>query len=127
MAAENFPDHPSPVGLWQMLHAEFEGERAPELVAAKTTLELATGRYTVRFDGEIHDAGTYAAANGNPHALLTLQGLSGTNAGRTIPAIYQCVRDRLRIGYGLAGSRPTGFTTAPGSQLYVATYRRITS
>ena len=119
------PNLPSPDGLWQMLHAEFEGERAPELVAAKTTLELTAAYYTVRFDGEIHDAGSFTTEAAPGHSHLTLHGLTGTNTGRTIPAIYQCVRDRLRVCYGLAGARPEGFATAPGTQLYVATYRRI--
>ncbi len=121
------PDLPSPAGLWQMLHAEFEGERAPELVAAKTTLELAAAHYTVRFDGEVHDAGTFTTVAAKGHSHLTLHGVNGTNIGRTIPAIYQRVHDRLRICYGLAGVRPEGFATAPGTQLYVATYRRITA
>lgn len=108
-----------------MLQAEFEGEKAPELVTSKTVLELSGQDYRVRYGGEAHDRGTFVIAEGSGYSLITLQGREGTNAGRTIPAIYQCVRDRLRVCYGFDGVRPTSFTTSVGSQRYLATYKRI--
>ncbi|MEO7412011.1 MAG: hypothetical protein ABIZ81_01525 [Opitutaceae bacterium] len=112
-------------GFWRMTRAEFEGESAPELVAAKTTLQLAAEHYAVCFDGEIIDEGVFTAKNPVEFPLLFFTGERGTNTGRTIPAIYQCVGDRLRICYGFGGQSPASFATAAGSQLYLASYRRV--
>lgn len=113
-------------GQWQMIRAEFDGESAPELVVAKTLLELAGNKYAMRFDGEVMDAGTFLSDTGPTGAkTLVLSGDCGTNAGRTIPAIFQCTGDRLRICFGFAGIPPVRFATATGSHLYLATYRRI--
>jgi uncharacterized protein (TIGR03067 family) len=113
-------------GLWQPLKAVLSGEIAPEMVLARMTLTLRAGRYAVHFGGEISDQGAYALAPGDPHTTLTLTGESGANSGKTIPAIFQLVGDRLRICYGLDGSRPTAFATASTSRCYLVTYRRAT-
>ena len=107
-----------------MVRAQLGGEDAPELVVTKSELELRAGQYIVRFDGKVSDRGCYSAdPAGTPH-LLTLDGTQGTNAGRTIPCIYQLVGDRLRVCYGFGGTRPTAFVTAPGTKPYLAFYRR---
>lgn len=108
-----------------MIRAEFAGDAAPELIIAKTTLELTVERYTIRFDGEIADEGKFTTGEANGHLTMTLTGVTGTNEGRTIPAIYQHAGDRLRICFGFAGEPPTHFATKAGSELYLATYRRI--
>jgi uncharacterized protein (TIGR03067 family) len=121
MSKANEPIH----GVWQMIRAEFEGESAPELVTTKTTLELAADTYSVWFDGAVSDRGSYVIAEGG--GMLVLRGMDGTNAGRTIRAIYQHVGDRLRICYGLDGVAPTTFKAEAGTPRYVATYRRAAS
>ncbi|MES1207569.1 MAG: TIGR03067 domain-containing protein [Pseudomonadota bacterium] len=113
-------------GRWQPLRAEFAGVSAPAEVLAKTELELRAGHYTVRFGAEAVDHGSYAHDRCTNGALI-LTGLKGTNAGRTLPAIYQLVGDRLRICYGIDGQSPDAFAATPGSQRYLVTYRRKTS
>jgi uncharacterized protein (TIGR03067 family) len=117
-------DDSSLEGSWEMVRAEFAGEKAPELVLRKTTVEFAGKKYFVRFDGKVVDEGHFALAVTGDHAAATFSGIIGTNAGRVIPAIYQLHGERLRICWGFGGVAPTGFITAPGSQLYLATYRR---
>lgn len=110
-------------GIWEMVRAEMEGDAAPEMVVAKTALELANGTYAVRFAGKISDRGSFElAATGDVNSLL-LRGREGPNAGRTIPCIYQRMGDRLRICFGLSGVVPTEFTATAGQQRYLATYR----
>jgi len=109
---------------WQMISAELAGETAPEALANRTELELITGSYIVRFDGHTTDRGTYSLDPAGTPAALTLRGTAGPNTGRSIPCIYQLVGDRLRICYGLDGTRPTAFLTYHGKDLYLATYRR---
>jgi uncharacterized protein (TIGR03067 family) len=110
-------------GIWEMTRAELAGEEAPEVIVRKTQLELSAGNYCVRFDGCIMDEGTYAAIAGDDQKKLTLIGTSGSNAGRSIPCIYQLVGDRLRVCYGLDGIIPSTFT-ATCQQRYLASYRR---
>ena len=112
-------------GFWQLTRAEFAGESAPAMIAEKTTLELAAERYAMRFDGEVMDEGRFTFNSSAENPALVFKGQSGTNAGQTIPAIYQCVGDRLRICYGFGGEAPTHFATVAGSQLYLAFYRRV--
>lgn len=108
------------VGRWELTRAEQDGAAAPELLALQVVLELGPATYRVSFAGRVADQGSYTQAG----PALTLVGGPGPNAGRTIPCLVQQRGDLLRICYGLAGAAPTGFTTAPGSGLYLATYRR---
>jgi uncharacterized protein (TIGR03067 family) len=107
-----------------MIRAEFEGEQAPELVTTKTTLEITAGTYSVWFDGQVSDRGSFAIAAGEMAGVIVLESTDGPNAGRTIRGIYQQKGDRLRVCYGLDGSVPTAFRAEPGAPHYVATYRR---
>jgi uncharacterized protein (TIGR03067 family) len=111
-------------GLWQPLKAELSGEAAPPMVLERMTLTLRSGRYTVHFGGEVSDQGAFIHSSGEPHTTLTLSGEKGANAGRTIPAIFQLVGDRLRICFGLDGELPSAFATSSASRHYLVTYRR---
>ncbi|MCW5549996.1 MAG: TIGR03067 domain-containing protein [Opitutaceae bacterium] len=111
-------------GHWVPLKAELAGEAAPAMMLERTELILRAGRYTIRFGGEIFDAGSYAPAASDGHPALLLEGSAGQNAGRKIPCIYQLAGDRLRICYGFDANRPTQFSTQPGTRHYLATYRR---
>ncbi|MBS0663135.1 MAG: TIGR03067 domain-containing protein [Verrucomicrobia bacterium] len=111
-------------GTWQIVKAELAGEEMPAFVASRVEVELADGTYVVRFAGQVADRGTFTLAADGGVQEIRLYGVEGTNAGRTIPAIYQQVGDRLRICYGLDGIRPSTFATAAGQNLFLATYRR---
>lgn len=113
-------------GIWEMVRAEMQGESAPELVVLKTELELTSTGYVIRFDGEAMDQGFYQAGATAEFKTLLLRGVTGTNAGRTIPCIYQLNSNRLRICYGLDGGAPTEFSAKAGEERYLATYRRRT-
>jgi uncharacterized protein (TIGR03067 family) len=123
---ETDSDHAALQGRWAIVKAELAGEAMPGLVAEKTEIELSAGTYVVRFDGQIADRGTYLLGATRVHRGLTLIGVEGPNAGRTIPAIYQLVGDRLRVCYGIDGQTPDSFATTPESSLYLVTYRRKT-
>lgn len=106
-----------------MLRAELDGVPAPELVVAKSRIEFAAGRYEVRFGHEVGDRGTFQLGAAGERGTIALQVLEGPNRGRTIPCIFQRRGDRLRICYGLDGVAPVDFSTAPGQQRYLVTYR----
>jgi uncharacterized protein (TIGR03067 family) len=110
-------------GIWLMVRAELDGEIAPDLVVEKSEIEFAAGRYEVRFAGEAADRGTFALGATSEHGTIELQVLEGPNRGRAIPCIYQRRGDRLRVCYGLDGVAPVDFSTGPGRQRYLVTYR----
>lgn len=115
---------PSVIGVWQMIRAELSGESAPELVTAKTTIELCDGQYLVRYAGQVVDRGTFELGAAIECPTFVLHGKEGPNAGRSIPCLYQLRGDRLRVCYGLDGTAPDGFATVGGDQRYLAVYRR---
>jgi uncharacterized protein (TIGR03067 family) len=107
-------------GLWRPVYAEMDGEEAPRMMLDKMEIELTGGEYAVRFGGITADQGTYQVdADG-----LTLFGMTGPNAGRTIPCLYQFSGNLLSVCYGLSGIRPDQFKTAKDQQRYLAKYQR---
>ena len=95
-------------------------EEAPQEVLERMEVELIAGTYVVRFGGEVADRGTFTVDG----ADLTLVGVAGTNAGRTIPCIFKFTDDLLSICYGLGGTRPTKYRTGTDPQLYLVNYTR---
>lgn len=118
------PDESAIQGRWTPTKAELAGEAAPAEVLQHTQVEFAGGAYTVRFAGEVADAGDFALAQESGKRTMRLFCNEGPNRGREIPGIYQLHGDRLRICYGLAGTVPAAFSSAAGSRHYVVTYRR---
>lgn len=115
---------PTPLeGLWQPLYAELDGERAPREVLEQTEFEIRGGTYFVRFGRVTADTGAFLTEDDTAHHF-TLRGTAGPNAGRTIPCLFRFVDDTLMICFGLGGTRPPNFRTAPDSGLYLCTYRR---
>lgn len=108
-------------GIWQPLNAELGGEEAPKMMLEKMELELADGRYVVRFGEEIYDQGTYTV---DAEGHLTLNGTSGANAGHTIPGLFKFSGGALSICYGLGGTRPARLATGQDPQLYLVNYQR---
>jgi uncharacterized protein (TIGR03067 family) len=111
-------------GVWEMIRAECDGEVAPELVVRNTSLELARGEYRVLFTGETAATGTFEIDGDSAVKTILLRGVEGSNAGRTIPGIYQLTGNRLRICYGLDGVTPTELKTSGLNARYLAMYRR---
>jgi len=107
-------------GIWLPLYAELGGEEAPKMVLDKMEVELAAGKYTVRFGGVASDHGTFTV----DEAGLTLVGVKGPNAGRTIPCIFKFTGETLSICYGLGGTRPVKHHTGKDPQLYLVNYTR---
>ena len=110
-------------GIWLMVRAELDGEIAPDLVVAKSRIEFAAGRYETRFGHEAGDRGTFVVGGEPEQGTIDLKVVAGPNRGRIIPCIFQRRGDRLRICFGLDGVAPAGFSTAPGQQRYLVTYR----
>ena len=118
------PDTAALEGFWLIESAELSGETMPDLVTHQIEVELGAGTYAVRFGGEVADRGTFELGPHPAGAAIILTGVAGTNAGRTIPAIYRLDGEHLHICYGLDGTVPDAFATQAGAALFLATYRR---
>jgi len=112
------------LGTWLPFKAEFAGEHAPDMALAKMRLVISSDAYAVYFGDEISDEGTYTLGATKEFTAITLCGVGGANAGRTIPSIYQLQGDRLRICFGFDGVAPNSFLSARGSGHYLVSYRR---
>ena len=126
MKAQDDLVYESLAGPWQLVRAELDAEHVHELVTSNTVLILGSDSYEVRFSGEVADLGTVKKEITGNHPALVLSGVRGPNAGRTIRCIYQTRGAWLRICYGMNGVLPDAFTTAQGTQRYLATYKRAT-
>lgn len=116
---------PDPIeGTWLPFKAEYAGDVAPDMAMAKMRLVIQAGTYAIHFGHEISDSGSYTLGVLAETQTIVLSSLSGTNAGRTIPSIYQLVGDRLRICFGLNGTAPTEFASPAGSPHYLVFYKR---
>jgi uncharacterized protein (TIGR03067 family) len=110
-------------GIWIMVRAELDGVAAPDLVVARSQIEFAAGRYETRFGHEAGDRGTFVVGGEAEQGTIDLKVVAGPNRGRIIPCIFQRRGDRLRVCFGLDGVVPADFSTAPGQQRYLVTYR----
>ena len=116
---------PDPIeGTWLPFKAELAGDTAPDMALANIHLVIRAGTYAVHFGQEISDSGRYTLGVLAEIQTMVLTSLSGTNAGRTIPSIYQLKGERLRICFGMEGTSPLAFASAAGSKCYLVSYRR---
>jgi uncharacterized protein (TIGR03067 family) len=113
-------------GVWKPFKAEAGGQALPDAVVKTITLKLDKGRYEVTFTGDPKvDQGTTTLDTKSKPKGITIKGVKGPNAGKTIPAIYELKGDTLRVCYDLSGAkRPTAFKTTAGTQLALMTYKR---
>lgn len=108
-------------GRWQPVYAELDGEEAPRMLLEQMEIEFTRAEYAVRFGGQTADQGSYTL---DAEGHLTLAGMIGPNAGKSIPGIYKFAGDTLSICYGLGGARPRKFATQGEEQLYLVNYQR---
>ena len=123
--AADVPDDAKGIqGMWIPTKAELAGEPVPDTVLKKISLKLDDGNYLATVAGK-PDKGTYLLDPASNPKRITVKGTEGPNKGKTFPAIYDLHGDTLRICYDLSESnRPTEFTTATGTKLYLVTYKR---
>jgi uncharacterized protein (TIGR03067 family) len=112
-------------GTWSMQEGELGGTRLPEQATKAIRLVLAGNRYTVT-TSEGADEGNVRLVPDEKPSAMDIAGTKGPNQGKTFPAIYELKDDTLKICYDLAGKqRPKTFETKAGTQLFLATYRRV--
>jgi uncharacterized protein (TIGR03067 family) len=111
-------------GTWQLKEAELAGQKWPEDVVKTIQLKITGDKYTLQ-SNEKPDAGTFKLDPDKQPKQITITGTDGPNKGKTFPAIYEITGDTLKVCYDLSGqAHPREFKTAPGTQLFLATYKR---
>ena len=115
-------------GIWKPTKAELAGQPMPQPVLKSITLKMDGANYEVIVQtekGPSPDKGTVVLDSAATPKAMTVTGVTGPNAGKSFPAIYEVAGDTLRICYDLSGAaRPTEFKTAPGTALYLVDYAR---
>jgi uncharacterized protein (TIGR03067 family) len=111
-------------GTWQLKEAELAGQKWPEDVVKTIQLKITGDKYTLQ-SNEKPDAGTFKLDPDKQPKQITITGTDGPNKGKTFPAIYEITGDTLKVCYDLSGqAHPREFKTTPGTQLFLATYKR---
>ncbi len=108
------------VGQWTPENAELGGKDFPVANFGGASLHMTATTY--EFAG---DRGSYIVLSTAPPARMDINGVSGPNAGKLIPTVYEVSGDSLVISYQLGpGVRPRNFVSPAGSQILLVHYRR---
>lgn len=111
-------------GTWKAISAENAGQSFPDDLTKSITLVIKDDKYSVTV-GKQPDAGTCKVDPTKSPKAMDVTGTEGPNKGKTFLAIYELKDDTLKVCYDLSGkSRPTEFKTMPGTQLFLAVYKR---
>jgi uncharacterized protein (TIGR03067 family) len=128
LAARAADDLKAMSGTWKPTKAELAGRPMPPPGLKSITLKMDGANYEVIVEtekGPSPDKGTVTIDSAAKPKGMTVTGVTGPNAGKSFPAIYELTGDTLRICYDLSGAaRPTEFKTAPGTKLYLVDYER---
>ena len=123
-AADDSADVKALQGTWLPVKAELGGKPMSAEILKTVVLKLNKDNYETTVAGE-PDNGTWTVDVSTKPKGMTVNGVIGPNAGKTLPCIYEIEGDTLRICYDLSGAqRPTEFKTATGTKLYLVTYNR---
>ena len=111
-------------GTWLPATAELAGKDFPDDVRKTIKLTVKGDHYTVTV-GDNSDRGTIKLDPTKKPKAMDITGTEGPSKGKTILAIYELDKDRLKICYDLGGKeRPTEFKTRAKTQLFLVTYKR---
>ncbi|MEO1527864.1 MAG: TIGR03067 domain-containing protein [Planctomycetota bacterium] len=117
---------PSPLGKWKAVAGIMGGSPLPDEFVASTSLELKESEYFVVAANQ-PDNGTCEIDTTSSPGKMTLTGVEGPNAGKTMLAIFDFTDEgQMRIAYDLTGeSHPENFESTADNGHYLATYERV--
>jgi len=111
-------------GTWSALAADLGGEALPEELRKTMRLVIDEGTCTVTV-ADRPDKGIVVLNPRKQPKTMDITWTTGPKKDKRILAIYETTGDTLRICYDLSGnSRPTGFKTEKGTQLFLVLYAR---
>lgn len=111
-------------GSWAPSSAVMGGKAYTEEEVKKIHLALHDGKYTAKVGDEV-DKGTFTIDDSKEPKTLTITGTEGPNKGKTIPAIYELEKNKLKVCYDMSGkAAPEKFESTAESKLFLVTYER---
>lgn len=113
------------VGKWKLVKGELGGKDVTEHLKDLDFRIAAGGKYTATV-GKMVDEGSFTVDPAKTPRQMDIQtGKGGPSAGATLKAIYKLDGDALVICYQFGGGdRPAAFKSEPGTQQYLAEYKR---
>ena len=111
-------------GVWEVTGGEVNGAPiAPEdIPGIVVTIEGDTYKVVTQTGT---DRGGFTVNPSQPPKQMDIRPETGSDAGRTVLAIYELGPDNLRVCYAApGGERPRAFATEPDSGRLVITYKR---
>jgi uncharacterized protein (TIGR03067 family) len=126
MSAPNVPFTPASTsmqGRWKMKSGLFNGTDLPASMVDSTYLRIDGENYDVDVDGN-PDKGTLTSDMTASPYKMTIKGVEGANAGKTLLAIFEMPNaNTLRICYDLTGTDfPKGYESTSENGFFSAVY-----
>lgn len=112
-------------GTWELGTWLAEGQETALPDGRKVVSIVHNGRIVEKAGDEIQESIIRVDPAQQPKAVDCTM-VSGKNQGKTYLGIYEFRGDELHLCYALDGrSRPTEFSSTPGSSHYLATFQRV--
>lgn len=114
-------------GTWKIDTVQVDGAEMPSAMLFGARITIDSNRFRSEGMGATY-VGTFSVNPGVTPRQLDLRFDSGPEQGRTALAIYELEGDRWKLCLTTTGStRPSGFTTTPGSGHAFETLSRVTA
>ena len=112
-------------GTWQLVEEIDDGKPMPAEEAKKSKLTFdGTGKWKVEIDGKIIGEGTALINPTRKPKTIDYTFTQGEAAGASFLAIYELTGDVFRHCGVMKGTRPSEFSSKPGSGQTLTTFRR---
>jgi uncharacterized protein (TIGR03067 family) len=114
-------------GVWTLVEEIDDGKPMPAVEASKNKLTFDdAGRWKVEIDGKVVGQGTATINPTGKPKTIDYTFTQGDTPGAKFWAIYELKEDLFRHCGVLTGTRPTEFSSKPGSKQILTTFRRVT-
>jgi uncharacterized protein (TIGR03067 family) len=112
-------------GTWTFASVEVGGKEAPAAEFKDMTVTFEGDKYTVKKGADVIQVGTQKLDPSKSPKALDVTVAEGLNKGAVMLGIYEISGDTLKVCFDPEGKkRPTEFTSASGSQIFVV-HKRV--
>ena len=113
-------------GAWTLVEEIEDGKPMPAPEASKNKLTFdGTGNWKVEIDGKVVGEGTAVIDPNRKPKTIDYTFTGGDSPGAKFIAIYELDEDLFKHCGVLKGTRPTEFSSKPGSKQILTIFRRI--
>jgi uncharacterized protein (TIGR03067 family) len=113
-------------GAWTLIEEIDDGKPMPGAEASKNKLTFdGEGNWKVEIDGKVVGEGTATIDPNRKPKTIDYTFTRGESPGAKFIAIYELSDDLYKHCGVLTGTRPTEFSSKPGSKQILTTFRRV--